>query len=107
MNYAITTGNATLDAWVTETAALCEPETIVVCDGSEGERAELVERMLASGTLVALNPAKRPNSYLCRSDARDVARVESRTFICSREESDAGPTNRWQDPAVMRGHPSS
>jgi len=102
MNHEISTGNAALDAWVNETSALCEPETIVICDGSEGERSRLIDLALASGTLIALNPEKRPNSYLCRSDVRDVARVESRTFICAESESAAGPTNNWQDPTLTK-----
>jgi phosphoenolpyruvate carboxykinase (GTP) len=96
------TGNQTLDSWVSEIQELCEASAVHVCDGSEAERSALLDGMLASGSLIALNPAKRPNSYLCRSDPRDVARVESRTFICSRLESDAGPTNHWVDPAAMR-----
>ncbi len=62
MNHEISTGNATLDAWVNETSALCEPETIVICDGSEDERSRLIDLAIASGTLIALKPEKRPNS---------------------------------------------
>ena len=102
MTALVATGNVALDAWLKEIASLCEPASIHVCDGSESERESLVDRLLASGTLLPLNPQKRPNSYLCRSDPRDVARVESRTFICSRLESDAGPTNHWQDPERMK-----
>jgi phosphoenolpyruvate carboxykinase (GTP) len=102
MNLNVSTGNSALDAWVREIAELCEPSALELCDGSDEERSVLVERMLAAGTLIALNPQKRPNSYLCRSDPRDVARVESRTFVCSRLEADAGPTNRWKAPDVMK-----
>ena len=96
------TDNEALDAWVNEIAALCAPASIHVCDGSEAERARLIDEMLASGTLIALDPEQRPNSYLCRSDPRDVARVESRTFICSRTREDAGPTNNWTAPEAMK-----
>ncbi len=94
--------NAALAAWVQEIVELCAPSSVHVCDGSEEERQTLVADMLAAGTLLALNPEKRPNSYLCRSDPRDVARVESRTFICSEHEVDAGPTNHWQEPGAMK-----
>jgi phosphoenolpyruvate carboxykinase (GTP) len=94
--------NTALSAWVREIAELCEPSALHVCDGSEEERQALVEGMLASGTLIELNQKKRPNSYLCRSDPRDVARVESRTFICSRRAEDAGPTNHWREPGAMK-----
>jgi len=96
------TTNAVLDAWIDEINALCEAASVHVCNGSEDERQQLLEAMLATGTLLALNPTKRPNSYLCRSDPRDVARVESRTFICSRQEADAGPSNHWRAPAEMK-----
>jgi phosphoenolpyruvate carboxykinase (GTP) len=96
------TNNAAVDQWVSEIAALCEPATVHVCDGSEAERTSLLRDMLACGTLIALDPQKRPNSYLCRSDPRDVARVESRTFICSELSSDAGPTNNWRAPGEMK-----
>jgi phosphoenolpyruvate carboxykinase (GTP) len=96
------TGNETLDDWVNEVAELCEPAAIHVCDGSEAEHARLVAEMLKSGTLIALNPEKRPRSYLCRSDPRDVARVESRTFICARTREEAGPTNNWLAPETMK-----
>jgi phosphoenolpyruvate carboxykinase (GTP) len=96
------TANATLNAWIDEIAAVCEPAAIHVCDGSAAERGQLIDSMLAAGSLIALNPAKRPNSYLCRSDPRDVARVESRTFICSERQSDAGPTNNWRAPEAMQ-----
>ena len=94
--------NAALSAWIQEIVELCEPSAVHVCDGSEEERQALVAGMLASGTLIELNQKKRPNSYLCRSDPRDVARVESRTFICSEREADAGPTNHWREPRAMK-----
>jgi phosphoenolpyruvate carboxykinase (GTP) len=96
------TNNARLLGWVNEVAALCKPETIHFCDGSDAENERVMAGMLEGGTLIRLNPAKRPNSFLCRSDPRDVARVESRTYICSVSINDAGPTNNWMDPAEMK-----
>jgi len=91
-----------LQAWVDEVAALTEPDRVHWCDGSDEEWARLCEQLVEAGTFVRLNAANKPNSFWARTDPTDVARVENRTFICSREESDAGPTNNWMDPDRMK-----
>ncbi len=88
--------------WVSEIATLTRPDNLRWCDGSDAEWTELSQQLVASGTLIQLNSSIRPNSFYARSDPRDVARVESRTFICSENEKDAGPTNNWRDPADTR-----
>lgn len=94
--------NARLNAWVEECAALCRPDGVRWCDGSDAEYQQLVEGMLADGTLQALNQREYPGCYLHRSHPNDVARVENLTFICSRRRQDAGPTNHWMDPVEAK-----
>jgi len=96
------TNHSELKAWVDETATLCQPDTVVWCDGSEHEYQTMLRRMVHAGTAMWLDWERRPNSIAVRSDPADVARVEEFTFICSRDKDDAGPTNNWRDPGEMK-----
>jgi phosphoenolpyruvate carboxykinase (GTP) len=92
-----------LQEWVDDCAKLCKPDNVVWCDGSKQQLDELANELIKKGTFKKLNDSKRPNSYYAKSDPNDVARVEDRTFICSVNKEDAGPTNNWMEPAEMHG----
>lgn len=96
------TKNHELNRWIAESVELCQPSQVHVCDGSEEENRELCRLLVKEGAFVPLDENKRPNSYWCCSDPKDVARVEKSTFICSQQKEDAGPTNHWMDPSEMK-----
>ncbi len=101
-SYKERTSNQSLISWVKEIEQHCQPTSVHWCDGSQEEYDKLCKLLVDQGTFIKLNPEKRPGSFLCRSDPRDVARVEDRTFICSQKQEDAGATNNWVAPAAMR-----
>jgi phosphoenolpyruvate carboxykinase (GTP) len=96
------TSHAGINSWVSEVAELTQPDRVHWCTGSDEEWTALTEALVESGTFVRLDPKIKPNSFWCATDPSDVARVEDRTFICSRDEADAGPTNNWMDPDEMK-----
>lgn len=95
------TPNTNLSSWLNGFISHMQPDRVHICDGSDEEKIFMMDLMVRQGTLIKLNPEKRPNCYLARSDVGDVARVEENTYICSQRESDCGPTNNWMDPEVM------
>lgn len=92
----------TLKNWLKDLVSLCEPEWVHICNGSEEEYQSIVNLLVEEKVFIPLNPEKRPGSYWCASDQKDVSRVEERTFICSHKQEDAGPTNHWEDPVIMK-----
>ena len=102
VSYQEHTNNTQLIDWIKEIQELCQPESVYLCDGSQQEYDRFCQQLVDDGTFIKLNEELRPGSFLCRSDPRDVARVEDRTFICSEKEEDAGVTNNWMAPAEMR-----
>jgi phosphoenolpyruvate carboxykinase (GTP) len=96
------TSHAGINSWVNEVAELTQPDRVHWCTGSDEEWTALTEALVESGTFVRLDPKIKPNSFWCATDPSDVARVEDRTFICSRDDADAGPTNNWMDPDEMK-----
>lgn len=99
-SYAV--GHEALAEWVDELKSLCNPEQVYWCDGSRNEYDQMCNMLVQKETFIRLDPKKRPNSFACFSDPSDVARVEDRTYICSRKKENAGPTNNWEDPKEMK-----
>ncbi|MFL2840423.1 MAG: phosphoenolpyruvate carboxykinase (GTP) [Pseudohongiellaceae bacterium] len=103
VSYQEQTSNMQLIDWLKEIEELCRPDQVYMCNGSQAEYNQFCQQLVDQGTFIKLNEELRPGSFLCRSDPRDVARVEDRTFICSKKEEDAGATNNWVEPTKMRG----